>query len=277
LIGLFEGASFPAVYYFFPIWIPNPEKAVMVSVTASGMYFGEILGVSISGVIVNKSLWINGEDWGGWPLVFYLFGLLGFVWFPVYAFLAYESPETHPKITQLELDLFKENRALQFQGNGTDDEQNHTVPLSPNRKRFIFQSSHEYDQLKDPSSSHDDKTVSSSISPTRAKRISSTEYEMVTFSPLNEEEKNETEATDSKTDLESDIEDITFSRSGDAGSHSDYIGNPNSSSIPSSQRRFTKDEIASSPPWFQFFTHPVLLAYYCSSATFVRDFLFSLF
>jgi hypothetical protein len=266
LIGLFEGASFPAVYYFFPIWIPNPEKAVMVSVTASGMYFGEILGVSISGIIVNKSLWINGEDWGGWPLVFYLFGLLGFVWFPVYAFLAYESPETHPRITQSELDLFKENRALQFQGNGNVDDQSHSVPLSsPNRKRFIFQSSHEYDQLKDPSSSHDDKTVSSSISPTRAKR----EYEMVTFSPLNEDEKKE---VDSRTDLESDIEEINFSRSGGAGNHSEYTGNSNSSSINSSQRRFTKDEIASNPPWFQFFTHPVLLAYYCSSATFVRDF-----
>ncbi len=36
---------------------------------------------------------------GGWPLAFYIPGLMGVVWFIVWVFLVYDSPQTHPRIS----------------------------------------------------------------------------------------------------------------------------------------------------------------------------------
>lgn len=107
MIGFFESASFPACYHFFPIWIPAAEKTLMIPAIASGMYLGEIIGFSLSGVFVDWPLHINGQYWGGWQLVFYVFGMAGILWFPYWAWFAYESPERHPYITSDEKELIK--------------------------------------------------------------------------------------------------------------------------------------------------------------------------
>lgn len=107
MIGFFESPSFPACYHFFPVWIPIQEKTLMIPAIASGMYMGEIIGFSLSGVFVSTPLRIGSEWWGGWQLVFYVFGLLGIVWFPYWALFAYESPDHHPKITEDEKALIK--------------------------------------------------------------------------------------------------------------------------------------------------------------------------
>lgn len=38
ILGLFESASFPCLFHFFPIWIPINEKPLLISVIMSGMY-----------------------------------------------------------------------------------------------------------------------------------------------------------------------------------------------------------------------------------------------
>jgi len=40
LIGFFESATFPSVFYFLPIWIPNSEKTLLIPFIFSGMYLG---------------------------------------------------------------------------------------------------------------------------------------------------------------------------------------------------------------------------------------------
>jgi len=54
LIGLFESASFPAIYYFFPLWIPIKEKSIYIPLVFSGMYFGTIFGFLFSGLLVSS-------------------------------------------------------------------------------------------------------------------------------------------------------------------------------------------------------------------------------
>jgi MFS family permease len=99
LIGLFESASFPSLYHFFPIWIPADEKTFLIPVVYSGLYIGVILGFSLSGVLVASShISVAGYSFGGWPAAFYFFGILGIIWFPVYMWLMHESPATHPFI-----------------------------------------------------------------------------------------------------------------------------------------------------------------------------------
>lgn len=111
ILGLCESASFPAVFHFFPYWIPIEEKTIMVTTTMSGMYMGEIIGFSISGLLVESSIVVGGVDIGHWPSVFYLFGLLGIVWFPIWAFSAHETPESHPFISSDELQLIHKSKS----------------------------------------------------------------------------------------------------------------------------------------------------------------------
>lgn len=39
---------------------------------------------------------------GGWPLAFYIFGLLGILWFVFWIFLIYDTPSCHPRICRRE-------------------------------------------------------------------------------------------------------------------------------------------------------------------------------
>jgi MFS family permease len=105
LIGFFESASFPALYHFFPIWIPTAEKTFMIPFIVSGLYLGEIIGFSISGALAASTLYINGDFYGGWQSIFYVFGLLGLVWYPLWLYAACESPAVHPSITAEEVAL----------------------------------------------------------------------------------------------------------------------------------------------------------------------------
>lgn len=39
---------------------------------------------------------------GGWPSIFYVFGLVGTIWSILFLFVVYEDPNTHPSITEQE-------------------------------------------------------------------------------------------------------------------------------------------------------------------------------
>lgn len=82
----------------------------MIPAIVSGMYMGEILGFSVSGFLVDIVADLNGFDVGGWSSVFYLFGLLGVVWYPFWVYMAYETPFEHPSISSEELELFKQSK-----------------------------------------------------------------------------------------------------------------------------------------------------------------------
>lgn len=44
--------------------------------------------------------WLCTLDlYGGWPLAFYLFGILGIIWFIVWLYLVFDSPVAHPRIS----------------------------------------------------------------------------------------------------------------------------------------------------------------------------------
>lgn len=36
---------------------------------------------------------------GGWPSIFYVFGVIGAIWSVSFLFLVYEDPESHPRIS----------------------------------------------------------------------------------------------------------------------------------------------------------------------------------
>jgi ACS family sodium-dependent inorganic phosphate cotransporter-like MFS transporter 6/7/8 len=72
----------------------------MIPFAVSGMYCGSILGFPVCGILVEADIPV----FGGWQSCFYLFGLIGIVWFPFWTFFAYEHPEHHPSISKEEVD-----------------------------------------------------------------------------------------------------------------------------------------------------------------------------
>ena len=118
LIGFFESASFPAIFHFFQSWIPLEENTVLIPITYSGIYVGEVIGFSLSGLLVDSTIMIGGIDFGGWPSLFYVFAMCGMLWFPFWMYLSFESPASHPRISADEIVLLRKgkvgnsNRAL---------------------------------------------------------------------------------------------------------------------------------------------------------------------
>ena len=104
LIGLTEACCFPAVFHFFPHWIPARDKTIMVPATLSGVYLGEMVAFFFSGLIIDKTLVSpQGYELAGWRGAFYCFGLVGCLWFPFWLYFAHEKPADHPSISEEEL------------------------------------------------------------------------------------------------------------------------------------------------------------------------------
>eukprot|EP01031_Cornospumella_fuschlensis_P039369 gene39369-47922_t len=126
LIGLCESASFPAVFHFFPLWIPLAEKTLLIPTILSGMYMGNIVGFLLSGLLINTRLVVHHTNLGEWPAVFYVSGLLGITWIPWWVYCAYESPESHPSITQEEVAFIAQGKTPIDESN--DDKQAEIIP-----------------------------------------------------------------------------------------------------------------------------------------------------
>ena len=68
---------------------------------------GEILGFAFAGLLVGSS---NLSGMKGWESTFYIFGMIGVVWYPFWCYLAYENPMKHPYISKEELDIIQNGK-----------------------------------------------------------------------------------------------------------------------------------------------------------------------
>ena len=67
---------------------------------------GEIIGFASSGYLTTTPRVDMGAlTVGGWDTVFYLFGSLGMLWWPMWHYCAHERPEDHPTISAEELEF----------------------------------------------------------------------------------------------------------------------------------------------------------------------------
>lgn len=98
--GLGEGPTMPALMAVLSRWAPKAERARIGSIVFGGAQIGNIAGSYISGHIMHE---------GSWDDVFYVFGSLGFIWFILWCFLCYSTPNTHPFITDKEKEFLNEN------------------------------------------------------------------------------------------------------------------------------------------------------------------------
>ncbi|GFS40874.1 hypothetical protein NPIL_13831 [Nephila pilipes] len=99
--GLSEGVTFPALYALVGRWAPKVERSRMSAIIVSGSDVGSVVTFALSGLICATL---------GWPFVFYIFGILGIIWTAFWLWLVYETPESHPSITEEEIKLIQYGR-----------------------------------------------------------------------------------------------------------------------------------------------------------------------
>jgi len=70
-LGLGEAAVFPASINMIGRWVPASRRSRAVALSVSGLSLGTVISLPATGALVRAY---------GWPMPFYLFGILGFVW-----------------------------------------------------------------------------------------------------------------------------------------------------------------------------------------------------
>ena len=95
-VNCFKGVTFPAAASMLSKWVPNMERTTLGAFVLAGAQFGMVIGLPLSG-------WLCSLDFDhGWPLTFYVPGIIGMFWFIAWSLLVFDSPSTHPRISEEE-------------------------------------------------------------------------------------------------------------------------------------------------------------------------------
>lgn len=93
LEGLGEGVTFPAMHAMWSSWAPPLERSKLLSISYAGAQLGTVISLPLSGIIC---FYLD------WTFVFYLFGIVGIIWYILWIWLVSETPECHKTISQRE-------------------------------------------------------------------------------------------------------------------------------------------------------------------------------
>ena len=87
LVGLGEGVAPPAATGMMAKWVPASERARAVATVFGGLDVG-----SVAGLLIAPPLILHGD----WPLVFYIFGVIGFAWLAFWSRFR-DAPDRSPE------------------------------------------------------------------------------------------------------------------------------------------------------------------------------------
>ncbi|KAJ8014130.1 hypothetical protein DPEC_G00037060 [Dallia pectoralis] len=93
LEGVGEGVTFPAMHAMWASWAPPLERSRLLTIAYTGAQLGTVVALPLSGQIC---FYLN------WTWVFYIFGIVGIVWFIMWTLLVSNTPSTHPRISEQE-------------------------------------------------------------------------------------------------------------------------------------------------------------------------------
>ena len=100
LVGLGEGVTFPAWQSLYARWIPFKERTRAIAFTNSGISIGTIIGYIGTQMIIIAM---------GWEWAFYIFGIVGLVWFVFWYKDVTSFPSDHKSISSEELKYILKN------------------------------------------------------------------------------------------------------------------------------------------------------------------------
>ncbi|CAL1287798.1 unnamed protein product, partial [Larinioides sclopetarius] len=100
----FTGLQQPSMSVLMAKWFPRNERGFLSAFIYCGYPLGAFIASLASGALCDL------EFLGGWPLVFYTFGLLGVFVGLLMVFFFFEQPSDDPNITQAELQHIMQNQ-----------------------------------------------------------------------------------------------------------------------------------------------------------------------
>ncbi|XP_076083719.1 sialin-like isoform X3 [Mytilus galloprovincialis] len=101
--GIGEGVTFPAMHAMWGQWAPIWERSKLAGFSYAGAQLGTVIAMPICGILADSNFL------GGWPSVFYVFGVLGCVWFVAWMLLVHDTPAKHPRISKVERDYIEKS------------------------------------------------------------------------------------------------------------------------------------------------------------------------
>ena len=99
-MGLGEAVTFPSVYSLVTRWFAADEKSKAIALNASGIPIGTVFALIVTPIIVSTM---------GWEWAFYLFGMVGVVWFVAWQYFVTTTPQEHPRISAEEKQFLADN------------------------------------------------------------------------------------------------------------------------------------------------------------------------
>lgn len=96
LLGAGEAAASPATLGIYGRWIPANERTRAVALFSSGAIVGTLLALLITGWVIVRY---------GWPMAFYGFGVIGFVWALFWFSMVKNNPLEQPGMSEAEREL----------------------------------------------------------------------------------------------------------------------------------------------------------------------------
>ena len=91
LQGLIEGMLYPCCHGILALWAPPLERSKLATMALAGSYAGAVVGPILSGLLTEYINWFSS---------FYVFSILGVLWFLCWEALVYETPLKDPYITK---------------------------------------------------------------------------------------------------------------------------------------------------------------------------------
>ncbi|KAJ9591414.1 hypothetical protein L9F63_002020, partial [Diploptera punctata] len=119
IVGAASGLVIPAVNNLLPKWFVPQEISFIGGTIMAGIPVGIIISMILSGVLA---------DAGGWPLVFYFFGGLTIIFMIPWLCLAFDCPEEHPTISEVEKDYILTGTGLGNKEYNNETKKSHPVP-----------------------------------------------------------------------------------------------------------------------------------------------------
>ncbi|XP_046549742.1 uncharacterized transporter slc-17.2-like isoform X2 [Haliotis rubra] len=87
-----EGFTIPGIFAVWGKWAPPTERSRLICITYSGNISATALVFPLSAFLCKLKFA------GGWPSLFYLYGVLGLCWTFIWLYCMYDEPAHHPRI-----------------------------------------------------------------------------------------------------------------------------------------------------------------------------------
>uniref|UniRef100_A0A914Q607 Major facilitator superfamily (MFS) profile domain-containing protein n=1 Tax=Panagrolaimus davidi TaxID=227884 RepID=A0A914Q607_9BILA len=124
VFGVFENSYYPTMSAMASRWFPASERSTVSAIFLAGTQLATSLGI-----VIASELCTLEKIFGGWPLIFYLAGILGIVWIIFWLFWSTDSPTDCKFLSVTEKEYLHEEVGKHLKTSKERKETGQTLPL----------------------------------------------------------------------------------------------------------------------------------------------------